>query len=230
MTIGIYALYWEEQDLIYIGQSQNIERRWKEHIADMQRNVHHNYKVQLAYNSYGIPRHIVLDTCSISKLDELEAAYTNEFCSLNNVNGLNIVEAGNTGWGINGNNSRYTKRQILSIFSLLYKGVMTCPQIATRLGVNTSTVENICGSSHIWLKEEYPVEYNLMKSVDRSRRKQEYKPTLKYRGSLVDTSGNIYEVYNISQFAKEHGCDQGGISKVLLGAQSSCKQFFKYNK
>lgn len=55
MTIGIYSLYWEEQDLIYIGQSQNIERRFTEHLYKLKNNTHTNYKVQKAYITYGLP-------------------------------------------------------------------------------------------------------------------------------------------------------------------------------
>lgn len=55
MTIGIYALYWEEQDLVYVGQSQDIARRFTEHKRKLKNTSHTNYKVQAAYNLYGIP-------------------------------------------------------------------------------------------------------------------------------------------------------------------------------
>ena len=161
MTIGIYALYWEEQDLIYIGQSQDIERRYKAHIYHLNLQDHKNSRVQLTYSLFGIPKLIILEECSISQLLELEASYISEFGSAER--GLNILVAKPTSWGTKSANSKYTKRQILSIFSLLYKGKLTCPQIASRLKVNTSTVENICGSSHMWLKEDYPKQYALMK-------------------------------------------------------------------
>ena len=35
MTTGIYALYWEEQDLIYIGKAQKIEKRFKDHLSKL---------------------------------------------------------------------------------------------------------------------------------------------------------------------------------------------------
>ena len=42
MTMGIYALYWQEQDLIYIGQSKEIERRFKDHLRELEACIHCN--------------------------------------------------------------------------------------------------------------------------------------------------------------------------------------------
>jgi predicted GIY-YIG superfamily endonuclease len=68
MTIGIYALYWEEQDLIYIGESDNIERRFKEHLKMLETNKHFNYRVQEVYNTYGLPLFQILEECHINEL------------------------------------------------------------------------------------------------------------------------------------------------------------------
>jgi group I intron endonuclease len=170
MTIGIYALYWEEQDLIYVGQSQDVERRYKAHMYHLKLQDHKNSRIQHTYTLFGEPKLVILEECCISQLLELEIGYISEFSSAER--GLNILMAKPTSWGTNSANSKYTKRQILSIFSLLYKGKLTCPQIAKRLKVNTSTVENICGSSHLWLKEEYPEQYALMKQVNRRAHKR----------------------------------------------------------
>lgn len=83
MTVGIYALYWEEQDLVYIGQSSRLEARHKEHLVDLSQKIHSNYKVQESYNSYGEPKHIIIEYCKIEELDALEIYWTNEFNSLN---------------------------------------------------------------------------------------------------------------------------------------------------
>lgn len=99
MAIGIYALYWEEQDLIYIGQSQNIERRFSEHIYKLTNTKHTNYKVQNAYNLYGLPVLNILEQCEISELNTLEISYTKEFNGLDKHRGLCLIEAGNVGWG-----------------------------------------------------------------------------------------------------------------------------------
>ena len=53
MTIGIYRITNNTNDLSYIGESLNIERRWDEHINDLNNKSHHSYKLQDAWNRYG---------------------------------------------------------------------------------------------------------------------------------------------------------------------------------
>ncbi len=156
MTIGIYALYWEEQDLVYIGQSQNIENRFKEHLRKMTKGSHTNYKVQNTYNLYGEPRLIILEECLLEECNKQEILWTNEFDSINN--GLNIVEAGLVGWGVNSNASKYTKWQILKVFSLLAnKQDYTQLDISNRTGVAVSTIRDIAGNkTHLWLNDLRP--------------------------------------------------------------------------
>lgn len=52
MTIGIYKITNIETNNTYIGQSKNIERRWKEHIKDLSFSTHHNYYLQKEFNKY----------------------------------------------------------------------------------------------------------------------------------------------------------------------------------
>lgn len=88
MTIGVYALYWEDPDLVYVGKSQNIESAFKaRHCRKAELNLHSNYKVQEAYNLYGKPLLIILDVCPVSELDILEIFWTKELNSLHSANG-----------------------------------------------------------------------------------------------------------------------------------------------
>jgi len=53
-VIGIYAIKNYELKKAYIGESLDVERRWKEHITDLNNNTHHSYKLQDDFNKYGI--------------------------------------------------------------------------------------------------------------------------------------------------------------------------------
>lgn len=113
MNSGIYALYWWEQDLVYVGLSQNLSNRKKEHFTLLKNNKHTNYKVQNAYNNFGIPDFIILEYVEdILKLPELEVYWCNELNALGK-NGLCLVEPGVVGFGTNSNASKYSKIQIL---------------------------------------------------------------------------------------------------------------------
>jgi predicted GIY-YIG superfamily endonuclease len=52
MTIGIYRLIFPNTDKCYIGQSVNIERRYLQHLRDMEKGTAAR-KMQHAYSIYG---------------------------------------------------------------------------------------------------------------------------------------------------------------------------------
>lgn len=195
MTIGIYALYWTEQDLVYIGQSQNIEYRFREHLYKLNKGVHSNYKVQNTYNVYNCPELHILETCSIDKLNQLEIFYTEEFDSINN--GLNIVEAGKVGWGSNSAYSKYTRKQILQVFSLLYKTDKPSKVIASRANTSISLVNDIkSGRSHLWLKEAYLEKYLKMLALRASliKQNQQHSISIQYNVKLIDPNRVVHTV------------------------------------
>lgn len=149
--------------MVYIGLSQDCESRFKEHLRDLLRLDHSNYRVQEQYNLYGNPTLIVLETCAISELNNLEIVWMDEFNAIKD--GLNLIEGGQVGWGTNSNASRYTRRQVLSVFSLLYRTNYTHKEISNRLNVNMCLSTDIkLGNTHCWLREVYPQQYSLMQS------------------------------------------------------------------
>lgn len=206
MTIGIYALYWEEQDLIYIGQSQNIEVRYREHFRLMLDNKHTNYKVQNTYNLYGNPIHQILEICKIDELNQAETYWTNEFNSLNS--GLNIVEPGLVGWGTNSNASKFSRRQVLRTFSYLYSTTLSYSRVAVLAKVSKSLVQDIASSdSHLWLREVYPKQYTSMLFNKLIRQQQNKGALLGNKGLKIPhiraPDGRVFsEIVNITEFCK----------------------------
>jgi hypothetical protein len=227
MTIGIYALYWEEQDLIYIGQSQNIKSRFKEHSSKLIRNKHTNYKVQNVYNIYGAPQLYTVEECNLNLLNELEIYWTEDFDSLNPQKGLNIIEAGTVGFGVNSNSSKYSKRQILKTFSLLYSTKLSYREISSKTGVSSGTVCDISnGYTHSWLKEGYPYKYILM--LHRTSRQTCAKTLGRQYPKLISPDNIEYSVENILQFCSHHPVlslnienSRKNIGRLLLRTRSS---------
>ena len=225
MTVGIYALYWEEQDLIYIGQSVNIEKRFKEHIRTLKDNTHSNYKVQYTYNTHSVPILIIIENCAFDDLNTQEIYWTKEFDSINK--GLNIIEAGQVGHGPNSNNSKYTKLQILQVFRCLYLTklkYLTSKDISCKFMVNISTVEYIkAQQKHLWLKEEYPYQYTKMISLD--RRDKYLIPGGSY---FKSPDGTVVHVPNIRKFARENNLNASCLTKVIKGTRSHHKNWTTY--
>lgn len=50
--IGIYKIVNIDSNNVYIGQSKNIERRWKEHKNALFENYHHQFNLQREFNNY----------------------------------------------------------------------------------------------------------------------------------------------------------------------------------
>lgn len=101
MTSGIYKITNKVNGKIYIGESFDIERRWKEHIDDLNNNNHHSNKLQNDWNTYGkdnfkfeIIRDVTNDMISSFNMELVllvyEDIYIKEYDSINN--GYNIEE------------------------------------------------------------------------------------------------------------------------------------------
>ncbi len=237
MTIGIYALFWEAQDLVYIGQSQNIKERQARHISDCKAQNHRNYKVQDAYNLYGEPVHIVLDTCSIETLNELEVYWVKEFDSINT--GLNICEPGSHGWGPNSGGAKYTKRQILKVFSLLYRTNLSTKEISCITGVPSPQIDKIVsGYTHTWLRDLYPEKFSILreKVVQKTRinkLRNSYQAIPKYANKVIllkDPKGNILPINtSIAEFCREHALSPQKVSDLLHGNRNTHKGWMLYD-
>lgn len=220
MSSGIYALFWEEQDLIYIGQSLNIDKRLNHHKYCLQKNIHCNYKVQQAYNNYASPQHLILEeTEDITKLDTLEKYWIEEFNSISK--GLNISSVEGTEYG----SYKYSNISILLAFRLLSNTTQNIADISEKLLLNISTIRAInSGQNYVWLKYKYPKHYNKMIAQRNSRFKNSksiYSKGIFYK---VKSPENIeYTVYNISEFTKRFNLNLGNFSSMLYGKFKECK-------
>lgn len=88
MTCGIYKIENKLNGKVYIGQSNNIERRWNEHKNNY---LKINSKFYKAIQEFGIENFelIILEECSEEELDEKELYYIIEYNSIKD--GYNTV-------------------------------------------------------------------------------------------------------------------------------------------
>ncbi len=89
--IGIYKIINHINNKIYIGQSIDIDRRFKEHIRTSKLNKD-NMPIHKAMYKYGIENFsiVVIEECEISLLDEKEKYYIN--CLIVQTNVLVIIQ------------------------------------------------------------------------------------------------------------------------------------------
>lgn len=226
--VGIYALFWPTSNMVYVGQSQTINKRFREHLSALKRKAHANPKMINQYLKEGNPELVILEVCNINELYDKEVYWTNEFDSLNS--GLNIISPGPSGWGIHSSQSKYSKIQLLKVFSLLTTTSLANIDIANKLNVNLRLVESIRGGyTHTWLKEEYPDRYSKLYS----KSKVKNTSARKNGGAILLTNtstGQICEVDSAIDFAKnickEHGTAfASGIRRVIRKEQKSFKNW-----
>lgn len=215
---GIYALWWEYDDSIYVGMSQNIEHRISQHCNTMIKGNHHNYLVQEKFNSIKkLPTCLILEeVCDIDSLPSREIFWVKELDTLRI--GLNISEPGELsgGYGVNCAASKYSKLQILWTFRLLYNSRLNCVNIQKLTGVSRNNIIAIKnGKIHIWLSNQYPYLYHRM-LVNRSSMGSgnEYYQN-KEAVQVISPEGVVYIVNSVRGFAREHNLYSSGLSLLI---------------
>ncbi len=88
---GIYMIKNIINNKVYIGRAVNIERRWKQHIKDLENNKHHSKILQNEWDYYEKRnfQFIILEKTNKNNLIEKEQQYLNLYKSFNG-NGYNI--------------------------------------------------------------------------------------------------------------------------------------------
>lgn len=160
---GIYKLVFKGlEDFPYIGQSLNIEARYKAHITSLKRGGS-NYKLQEAYEMCGEP---ALEIVELTKDKSREAYWIEHYDVINT--GLNMRE-GPFGEGYNHAKSKYTREQLISALKELSNPANTLDIISAVTGVSNATINDIrAGRSHLWLQDEFPELYEALSNINRA--------------------------------------------------------------
>lgn len=94
----------------------------------------------------------------------------------------------------------YDKDKYIQVMLLGMDISNTQPIIKSKTGLNISVIRNILyGINHLYLKDEYPIEYGIMLSNKGKRVKGVKYP------DVVSPEGELFEVTNATQFAKNKG-------------------------
>lgn len=229
MTIGIYKLNFKDTNKVYIGQSINIEQRYKNHLYSLKRGDACK-KLQEAYNIYGIPSlEILLDNIDnidmpidISELDSLEEEFIKLYDSFyNGFNSQKDVVLGSI--GISNGMSDYSEEKYLEVFSYLQDSSITFNEIVELTNVSKDVITQISnGTRHNWLNARYPVEYKIMRESHNTRDnfvRKDYP-------IIVSPEGKEYKVISTTDFAKKHNLDTAALSRLFSGKYSHTKGWY----
>lgn len=221
MTCGIYKLNFANTSKVYIGQSIDIESRYIAHKSAFKTNTA-TPKLQNAFNMYGYPDLEIIAECSIQELNDLEKEAISIFNSVED--GFNTLEqAGNpTLFGEKVGTAKYSNEEYLNILRLLVQETprYTLRQISEITGISLYTIRHIAAlESHTWMREISPLEYSKLVSIKSSRPFYQRKDYPK----IKSPTGEVYEVFHVTNFAKEHGLLQPKLTELLNGKRNHHK-------
>ena len=233
MTCGIYILKFSNTSKVYIGQSENIEKRRTDHYRNYRKGILPK-KLAEAFQLYGYPNVEILIECSKDELNSLENEAIGVFDSVNSgFNTLSRAEdaptkgsPGELHW-----NNKYTNEEILTVFYfILHNPNDSLKSVSDELNISYYVVKDVAaGIKHIWLKEADPIGYDKFLAIKASRTSG---IPAKARGikypKVISKDGTIYEIDNLTQFAKMHNVNSGALHAVLKGKVPRCKGFRLY--
>jgi predicted GIY-YIG superfamily endonuclease/predicted transcriptional regulator with HTH domain len=81
---AIYGLYFKIPNKYYIGKTNRLKNRIKEHTNLLEKNAHYNHKLQKAYNTYGVPEILTLEICEDDEVFKQECYWIDKFKSVSN--------------------------------------------------------------------------------------------------------------------------------------------------
>lgn len=164
---GIYLIRNKINNKIYIGQSNNIHRRWLEHLRSGQPEIYKQKNerdskapIHLAMQKYGIENFSIEILEKTRKLDEREKYWISKFQSTNSDIGYNILEGGQKQAPLKGEKhgqAKLTQKEVDKIKQELIANVKTLTELSKEYNISKSTLSMI-NQGKIWKeKRKYPL-------------------------------------------------------------------------
>ncbi len=204
---------------IYIGQTNNFEKRKREHLSDKRTN-HQAFK--RALNKYGFNGFTweIIDKCKTKEeINNKEKYYINYYNS-KVPNGYNIANGGE-----GGSNWNLQPIVMLDLNGEYIKEYDYITQCENETGLNHSTISACCKGKHLRYKN-YIFMYK--KDYEENGPKKYIKPgnTRKKKINKFDLNGNYICSYNsLTEASENNKLDRANISSCVTKKTKSCGGF-----
>ena len=175
--IGIYKIKNLINGKIYVGQSNNIERRFAQHKSPYEQARFSDKPLYKAFLKYGIENFdfSIIEECSIEQLNDREKFWISELNTLIHQNGYNITSGGDGVTDDNHPGHKLTKEDVIDIRTR-YNNKERCKEVeniySNRIGHS--------GFSKIWKGETWK---DIMPEVYTEENKNFHKHNTGQKGS-----------------------------------------------
>ena len=147
---GIYKIVNLINNKMYIGQSSDIYKRWKEHKKNLRRNLHVNKCLQAAVNKYGLEnfRFDIIETCDSAMLNSKEIELIEKYNTFA-PQGYNLTRGGegNRGWHPNREYFKHLYFPVICLNNMRQYECMT--DAGNDVGINSQAIAKCCrGETH----------------------------------------------------------------------------------
>ena len=150
--IGVYCIQNNINGHAYVGQSCDIERRWRRHSVEYLNPVSkaYGYPLYRAFRKYGIENFTfnVIEQCTVEELNQKERYYIQKFDSF--FHGYNQT--------LGGDSSGIKKDAVIKVIELLESTDKTHQEIADECRVSKELVQGINTGRYWCYNREYPIQ------------------------------------------------------------------------